>query len=498
MKFDFNRNEFIDITDFVEKPFIVGSDLILSQKQVFDLHLKLKCVITELNIPSGHPICIYGEKEAMFPVVMITLISLNIPYIPIDVIMPTGRISKIQEQTNSQVVINCSDKLCEVDFPITLSKTFDVIKNKLKGPYDLLENKEDPIRYILFTSGSTGVPKGVQITAKALNSFANWYLTWPLINAESVLMNQAPFSFDVSLCDFLACFGNGSTIVLNDYVILKNGILFLQRLKAFNVTTLVCTPAFITMYLSVPEFNEIDFPFINQFVFMGEELPVVTVKKLKNKFPNSKVINAFGPTEATVVTTYIEITDSILTAYPKALPIGYCRPNAEMFILNKDNETGIGEIGICGNHLSIGYLNDIEKTNAAFITYNGKRVYKTGDVGYIKDDIIFYLGRNDNQVKLNGYRIELEEITNVLLTHPAIKNATVIPLTTKGVTKKIISFIILSHNINDLNEDLKSFLLKELPHYMIPSEFIIKEEFPLNTNYKTDKKALLEEYLSNN
>ena len=81
-------------------------------------------------------------------------------------------------------------------------------------------------------------------------------------------MNQAPFSFDVSLCDFIACFGKGSTMVLNDYVILKNGILFLQRLKAFNVTTLVCTPAFITMYLSVPEFNEIDYPFINQFVFI--------------------------------------------------------------------------------------------------------------------------------------------------------------------------------------------------------------------------------------
>ena len=95
-------------------------------------------------------------------------------------------------------------------------------------------------------------------------------------------------------------------------------------------------------------------------------------------------------------------------------------------------------------------------------------------------------------------RIELEEITNVLLTHPAIKNATVIPLTTKGVTKKIISFIILSHNITNLDEDIKSFLLKHLPHYMIPSEFIIKEEFPLNANYKTDKKALLESYLSNN
>lgn len=498
MKFDFNKNTFTGIDKFTNQPYIIGSDKQLTDQDVYFIYLKLRGVILALNIPEGHPVCIYGEKEAFFPVVMITLISLNIPYIPIDAIMPAGRVEKIKDQTYSKVLINCSNKICDVNFDILIDNELKIVNQKLNIEFSLLKNLNDPIRYILFTSGSTGIPKGVQITERALNSFANWYLNWPGIDEYSVFMNQAPFSFDVSLCDLIGCFGNGSTVILNNYETLKNGNVFLERLKNLKANTIVCTPAFIKMYLSVPDFNSFNFAELKQFIFMGEELPVSSVKKIKKAFPLSKVINAFGPTEATVVTTYIEITDDILNSYPKSLPIGYCKPTSEIIILNKDIESGIGEIGLIGPNLSIGYLNDEEKTRNAFIDLNGKRVYKTGDVGFIKDDLIFYLGRNDNQVKLNGYRIELEEISNVLLTHTSVIDVAVIPLTTSGVTKKIITYLIISKELETLNysEILKSYLLNNLPVYMIPSEFIAIKEFPLNSNYKTDKKALMEMYLN--
>ncbi|MBL7931498.1 MAG: AMP-binding protein [Bacteroidia bacterium] len=496
MLFDFKSNKFIQTEGLTDRELIVGSDEMFSEKKVYEIHLTLKAKIQDLGIPSGHPVCIYGEKEALFPIVMITLMSLDIPYIPIDVIMPAGRIEKIKEQTSSQVLINCSEKNCDVDFEIVINKKLDI---KIKDQKELkrIIPQDDILRYILFTSGSTGVPKGVQITAKALNSFAEWYLSWPGINKDAVLMNQAPFSFDVSLCDFIAAFGAGSKIVLNNYSILKSGNLFLERLKQQKANTLICTPSFIQMYLSVPEFNSTNFPELRQVVFMGEELHTINVKKLKAAFPSLKVVNAYGPTEATVVVTYVELTDKVLSDYAKSLPIGYCRPGGEMLVLDADDESGVGELGIVGQNLSIGYLNDEEKTNKAFIQYQGKRVYKTGDVGYIKNDLIFYMGRNDSQVKLNGYRIELDEIGNVLLSHPAIKNAVVVPLTNKNVTKKIISFIVLKeNNSKDISEDLKAYLLQHLPSYMIPSEFIVKDNFPMNSNYKTDKKALLEEYLN--
>ena len=500
MLFDFHKNQFTETSQLSNNPFIVGTDCTLSEKEVYELHQKIKDLIINLEIPAGHPVCIYGEKEALFPVVMITLMSLNIPYIPIDAIMPMGRIKNIQEQTQSKVLINCSSKTCEILFDIQILKDLSVIKNNASSDFSILKNNNDPIRYILFTSGSTGVPKGVQITASALNNFIEWYVTWPGINKKTVFMNQAPFSFDVSLCDFIGAFAYGSKVVLNDYAILKSGNLFLERLKQNEATTIVCTPAFIKMYISMPEFSEQNYPHLQQFIFMGEELPASSVKKVKQLFPHSKVINAFGPTEATIVVTYIEITDDILKEHAKSLPIGYCKPNSEIIILNKDAETGIGELGLIGTNLSIGYFNDEEKTQQAFINHDGKRIYKTGDVGYIKNDLIFYLGRNDNQVKLNGYRIELEEVSNKLLTHPEVKNATVIPLTSGGTTKKIISFVSISSALEaqDYNAILKSYLLLDLPTYMIPSEFISLQEFPLNSNYKTDKKALLELYMNRN
>jgi D-alanine--poly(phosphoribitol) ligase subunit 1 len=498
MKFNFFKNEFVNTTYRDIDPFIVGSDVILSYGEVYKLHLNLKEKLSALNIPKGHPVCIYGEKEAMFPVVMITLMSMNIPYVPIDAIMPSGRISSIRAQTKSKVLINCSAKTCEVEFEINVSKNLDVVAKEKEIKFNLLENGNDPIRYILFTSGSTGTPKGVQITAGALNSFVDWYLTWPGIDQETVFMNQAPFSFDVSLCDLIGAFANGCKAVFNDYSILKNGALFLNRLNEHKANTIVCTPSFIQMYLSVPEFNQSNFPLLKQIIFMGEELHATNVKKLKRAFPSLRVVNAYGPTEATVVSTYIELTDEILGKHSKSLPIGYCRPKGEIVVLEKDSTTGVGELGITGPNLSIGYLNDKEKTGKAFIRSDSKRIYKTGDVGYIEDSLIFYLGRNDSQVKLNGYRIELDEISNVLLAHPNIKNAAAVPLTSGNVTKKIICFVILTDKtvFRDLNQDIKNYLLSSLPSYMIPSEFIVCESFPMNANYKTDKKALLESYLN--
>jgi D-alanine--poly(phosphoribitol) ligase subunit 1 len=498
MQFDFFKNSFVNTSDLGEDPFIIGTDISFTEMEVYALHLRLKAELQKLEIPKGHPVCIYGEKEALFPVVMLTLISMDIPYIPIDVIMPLGRIERIKEQTHSQVIINCSHKECEVVFDVVISKDLVINYKQKITEFSVLKNETDPIRYILFTSGSTGIPKGVQITAKALNSFVEWYLSWPLIDNTAVFMNQAPFSFDVSLCDFIGAFANGCKLVLNNYSILKNGPVFLNRLNSENANTLVCTPSFIHMYLSVPEFNERNYPQLRQVIFMGEELHANNVNKLKRAFPSLRVVNAYGPTEATVVVTYIELTDELLVKHSKSLPIGYCRPKGDIVVLHADEETGVGELGICGPNLSIGYINDSEKTLGAFVRHNGKITYKTGDVGYIKDGLIFYMGRNDSQVKLNGYRIELDEISNVLLNHPNIKNAAVVPLTVKNVTKKIICFVVVSDTrvFSNLNDDLKYYLMNHLPSYMIPSEFVLCDDFPLNSNYKTDKRALLEKYMS--
>ena len=126
MTFDFIKNQFINVDDFPNKPIIIGSDLVYNQSQVFDIYVRLKKIIIDLEIPVGHPICIYGEKEALFPIVMITLISLDIPYIPIDAMMPSGRIENIKQQTQSRVLINCSVKTCDVPFEVFITSELKV------------------------------------------------------------------------------------------------------------------------------------------------------------------------------------------------------------------------------------------------------------------------------------------------------------------------------------------------------------------------------------
>ena len=209
-------------------------------------------------------------------------------------------------------------------------------------------------------------------------------------------------------------------------------------------------------------------------------------------FPKARIINAFGPTEATNLTTKIELTQVLIDKY-KAIPIGKAKPNSEILILNPDDE-GIGEIVIVGNHVTPGYLNNDLLNAEKFYLHNGLKAYKSGDFGYFNDNLLFYSGRNDDMVKLHGYRIELEDITSKLIEIETVLNAATIGLKSNGDTKKIVSFVV-TKNINLTSENLKNELKQHLPEYMIPSDIKFINELPLNSSAKVDKKMLLEIYL---
>lgn len=305
-------------------------------------------------------------------------------------------------------------------------------------------------------------------------------------------MNQAPFSFDLSVYELVGFLLFGGTILLNSREMIENHIEYFERLKKYNCNTWVSTPSFISKYLLSSEFTDNEIKTLETFLFCGEVLPSTTAKRILNNFPTSKVLNTNGPTEATVATTLVDITPEIISKYPKNLPIGYVKENTIINLLDIDAEN-IGEMEIVGDNVSIGYFKNEELNKQKFEKKYEKRSFRTGDYGYFEDGMLFFANRKDELIKLHGFRIELGEIDKEFTNCSVVNEAITIPLKRGNEVVKLVTFIISSIDDLDINK-LKEEIGKNLPYYMIPSDIVKLEKFPYNVNHKIDKKELIEIY----
>ena len=239
-------------------------------------------------------------------------------------------------------------------------------------------------------------------------------------------------------------------------------------------------------------------PKVKQFVFCGEKLFSTTVEKIHENFENAQVINTYGPTESTVMVTWVEITKEINEKYYENLPVGEVKWGTKVHLAEPDKE-GKGEIVITGNTVAKGYFKNDAITNEKFgigeVDGKKERSYLTGDLGYFKDGMLFCEGRIDFQVKLHGHRIELEDIDNNLLKNKKIRQATTVPSYEDGKVKSLVSFVVYNEEIEkrfEVTKQIKQELKKLVPEYMIPKKIVFLEELPLNNNGKIDKKKLKE------
>ncbi|HRG53492.1 MAG TPA: AMP-binding protein [Bacteroidia bacterium] len=498
MKYDFNSKTFIETAFHKDRIAIAGSDADITWQTLQDKVTQLNIAFKKLNIPKGHPVVIYGHKEHLFPVAMLACMQADIPYVPIDKIYPKERIQKIVNTTGSQVIINCCTDELDIPFPVCINHSLQATVNTTPNYTDsIYGNTNDPLQYIMFTSGSTGEPKGVQINQSSVLTFVNWATKDFGFSSTDVFMNQAPFTFDVSLCDVLNAFANGGTLVLNSTELLKDHDAFIERLLKYNCSVWTSTPSFAYLFLRHEKFNSNYLPALHSFLFMGEELPGRTITVLKNSFKNTRVLNAYGPTEATIVTTFVNITEDLLKTYTST-PIGYPMPGSELLIDKTNPDEKQGELIIVGDHVSVGYFKNEELNRNKFFIHNGKRAFRTGDIAYYEDNLLFYLGRNDDQIKMHGYRIELNEIANIICKHNLVKDAVAVPLKRGNEVKKIIAFIILKDQIQEKDEfkkQLSPFLEKLLPYYMIPGDIMLMNDFIYSSSHKIDKNKLIDLYL---
>ncbi|MFP3122685.1 D-alanine--poly(phosphoribitol) ligase subunit DltA [Ectobacillus funiculus] len=449
------------------------------------------------------PIMVYGHMQPEMVACFLACVKAGHAYIPVDASIPAERVLRIAENSGAKLLLSPTTDALEY-LPVRvvgknwLDDVFETYKDEAPAPANAV--KESDNFYIIYTSGSTGNPKGVQITSSCLESFVSWMLEDFNLQTGQVFLNQAPFSFDLSVMDLYPSLVTGGTLwAVDKDMIAKPKDLFASLAKS-NIDVWTSTPSFAEMCLMEPSFSENMLPNVRTFLFCGEVLSNNAARHLLERFPKAAIMNTYGPTEATVAITGIQIDQNVLEQY-KSLPVGYCKSDCRVLIQKEDGTLAAdgekGEIVIVGPSVSTGYLGSPELTAKAFTTVDGERAYKTGDAGYLQDGLLFYNGRLDFQIKLHGYRMELEEIEHHLRSSQYVQNAVILPIKKDEKYDYLLAVIIPAEHSFEKEFHLTSAIRKELstilPNYMIPRKFMYQDSIPMTANGKADRKKLLSE-----
>ncbi len=420
------------------------------------------------------PVVIFGHKDINVVISIIACLMANRTYVPVDECTPLYRVKQIIELTG------CSLVLTDNDINIEKVDCFSLEELKRFENNSINENEND-IVYVIFTSGSTGVPKGVPISKTNLNNFVDWIShLYPLREYNNIkVLNQASFSFDLSVADFYYSLCNGHTLMAFNNRINDGYDEFFSLMLEVNVA--VMTPTFMKLCLLNGDFNEGNYPNLQCVYFCGEPLDVKEVQKIYSKFPNLKIINAYGPTEATSAVSGIIITKEMADD-SELLPVG------EMNNLATSVEIINGEIVLKGKSVFGGYIGDYV---GGYYYEKGMNCYKTGDIGYIEDGKLYCKGRIDNQIKYKGYRIELSDIEyNIKLIRGVRDSVVIAKYDDNSSVKTIKAFVVVDNNLDVSN--IRKKLKKYIPEYMIPKTIKIIGRIPVNQNGKVDRRALME------
>ncbi len=467
----------------------------------------LAAYIDLLKLEEKSPVLVFGGQEYEMLATFVALTKSGHAYIPVDQHSALERIEAILEVAKPSLIIAVADFPIEVSVPvIKLEQLKDIFVQK--SDYELTHSvKGDDNYYIIFTSGTTGKPKGVQISHDNLLSFTNWMISDKEFSVPQrpQMLAQPPYSFDLSVMYWAPTLALGGTLYALPKDLTTDFKRLFETINQLPIGVWTSTPSFVDMAMLSNDFNQETLPNLTHFYFDGEELTVKTAQKLRSRFPKARIVNAYGPTEATVALSAVAITDEMLETC-KRLPIGYTKADSPTFVIDENGRAvpngTQGEIIVSGPAVSKGYLNNPERTKAAFFEFEGLPAYHTGDLGVMTDQgLLLYGGRMDFQIKFNGYRIELEEVSQNLNKSDYIKSAVAVPRYNKDhKVQNLLAYVVLKEGVAEqferqlditkaIKEDLKDIMMD----YMMPSKFIYRESLPLTPNGKIDIKGLMNE-----
>ncbi len=443
------------------------------------------------------PIVVYGHKQPVLLVCFLACVKAGHPYVPVDEHLPASRVARILARCGARAVLSADELPPGVGgdrLVVAGDRLLEVILGHLgrRAPRDRRVAGADPF-YVIYTSGSTGEPKGVSISLDNLAGFVAWASSALGLGRGRRILNQAPFSFDLSVMDTYGALFTGGTVVSVDRRATENPLDLRDVLGTSGVDVWVSTPSFAEMCVADRAFSHRRLPRLSAFAFCGEPLPVPLVRALRQRFPRARIYNTYGPTEATVAVTAVEIDDDVLERFD-VLPLGAPRHDTTLSIVDGDGQPVAdgerGELIITGPCVSAGYWLDPEQTSRAFFGEPPRRSYRTGDLGYSRAGQLFFAGRRDSQIKLFGYRIELDDIEANLCRLEGVANAVVLPVLRDGRCDGLVGVVVPSPSYAPDPGQLRSELAHLLPRYMVPREIRVRPRFPTTSNGKVDRQQL--------
>ncbi len=476
----------------------------LSYSELNEKANKLARVLRKNGVVPDDVIGIMTYRSFDMIVGILAIIKSGGAYLPIDPEYPAERINYLLVNSNAKILLT-SSKINKCILFNGKSIYFEDKEIENERPDNLTHvNKPDDLMYIIYTSGSTGKPKGVMIEHHSVVNRIHWMQNKFGINQDDVLLQKTPFTFDVSVWELTWWFFTGARLMILKPGGEKDPRALIEAIYENRVTVIHFVPSMLNAFLDyLTEGNDIQkLHSLKRVIASGEALTTSHAGKFYKTLSSVKGItlhNLYGPTEAAIDVSYF---DCLVADRQKKIPIGKPIDNIQLYILDRFLNIlpigASGELYIAGEGLARGYINNPGLTDSKFVRnpfVQGERMYKTGDLArwYPKGDIE-YLGRMDHQVKIRGYRIELGEIQTELLKIPSIRDALVMCKENINGEKHICAYLVFKDK--DTVSNIKKFLLKNLPTYMIPTYMIELDSIPLSENGKMSYNSLPDPFVA--
>jgi amino acid adenylation domain-containing protein len=479
------------------------------------------------GVRRGDRVGLYVHKSLASVIGVFGIMKAGGAYVPLDPNAPAKRLAYITRNCDIRAVLTATDKLAtlaeffpagtpletvvltddQAHAPVELPEgveavAWDEVRSRDAGPVSDGGTIETDLAYILYTSGSTGDPKGVMISHRTIFTFVNWCYDKFHITERDRATSHAPLHFDLSTFDIYVTIKAGGTVVLVPEKLSVFPVQLVKLLQDERITVTYMVPSILSLMVNYGKLDGYDLSALRTVLFAGEVFPIKYLRRLVGAIPHADFYNLYGPTETNVCTYYQVQPKDLEAERTQPVPIGVACENIEVFAVDdagkRVTEPGKeGELWVRGSCVAQGYWGDPLKTAKGFVRntfqpHFDEVAYRTGDVVYLDEDGVnwIYVGRRDHMIKSRGYRIELGDIESVLYGHTAIKEAAVIAIPDDLIGNRIKAFVVTMDGNGLSAADIEAHCRQHLPRYMIPEHIEFREDLPKTSTGKINRPLL--------